>query len=112
MPDDRLEAYDTLVQLARRKTGNIPPELLASHVVDIYREADWSVLRAAMEAMLRRVDTARNDELRVASHPAGGSPFGSYRTRRRRAAARTSLPNGAPVPGAPPGQLRLSRFPA
>jgi hypothetical protein len=57
-PDQR-EAFDTLLQMARRRTGRVPPELLAGHVVAIYREADWPVKRAATEALLRRFDFAR-----------------------------------------------------
>jgi len=96
------EAYDTLLQMARRRTGRVPPELLAGHVVEIYREADWPVKRAAMEALLRRFGFARRDVLRVAARPARGAPLGQYRTRPRRAGARpyrTLLRSLAPLDG-------------
>ncbi len=102
-PDaDQREAYDTLLHLARRRTGRIPPGLLAGHVVDVYREADWPVKRAAMEALLRRFDFARKDALCLAAAPARGKPLGLYRTRPRRGSARpyrTVLRSLAPLEG-------------
>ena len=98
---DQREAYETLLQMATRRTGRIPPALLAGHVVDVYREADWPVKRAAMEALLRRLDFARKDALRVAAGPKG-RPLGLYRTRPRRGTARpyrTSLRSLAPLEG-------------
>ncbi len=65
------EAYRTLLDLAYKKTGAIPPELLARHVLAIYDGSDWPVRRAAMEAALRRSEFARKDGLRVATRPAG-----------------------------------------
>jgi len=87
-PADESEAYRTLLQLARRKTGRIPPELLAAHVLAVYPEADWPVLRAALEALLRRIGFARRDGLRVAARPPRGVVFGLYRTRPRRGGVR------------------------
>jgi len=85
---EQREAYDALLHMARRKTGRIPPALLVRHVIDTYREADWPVKRAAMEALLRRFDFARRDGLRVAAAPTEGGPLGLYRTRPRRGSAR------------------------
>ena len=82
------EAYRTLLDLAYKKTGAIPPELLARHVLAIYDGSDWPVRRAAMEAALRRSEFARKDGLRVATRPAGRQPFGIYTTRRSREQAR------------------------
>jgi hypothetical protein len=99
---DRREAYDTLLQMARRRTGRIPPELLAGHVVGTYREADWPVLRAAMEALLRRFDFARKDALRLAAAPPRAEPLGLYRTGARKGSARpyrTVLRSLAPLEG-------------
>ncbi len=102
-PDaDQREAYDTLLHMARRKTGRIPPGLLAGHVVEVYREADWPVKRAAMEALLRRFDFARKDALCLAAAPARGKPLGPYRTRPRQGSARpyrTVLRSLAPLEG-------------
>jgi len=99
---EQQEAYDTLLHMARRGTGRIPPALLAGHVVDVYSEAEWPVKRAAMEAVLRRFDFARRDALRVAAAPARGGPLGLYRTRPRRGSARpyrTMLRSLAPLEG-------------
>jgi hypothetical protein len=82
------EALATLQHLAHKKTGRVPAELLARHVLRIYADAEWPVQRAALEAVLRRFDFARQDGLRVAGRPSGGSPFGLYRTGRRRGRAR------------------------
>jgi superfamily II DNA or RNA helicase len=85
---DQREACETLLHMARRRTGRIPPELLAGHVIDLYAEADWPVKRAAMEALLRRFDFARRDALRLAGRPARGRALGLYRTRARAGSAR------------------------
>jgi hypothetical protein len=82
------EAYRELVGMAGRRTGSIPPELLAHHVLEVTRGADWPVRRAAMEALLRRIAFARRDELRVSSTPAGRAVLGIYETRRRRSTVR------------------------
>jgi len=100
-PDQR-EAYDALLQMARRRTGRIPPGLLAAHVVEVYREADWHVKRAAMEALVRRFEFARKHALRVAAGPAKGRPLGLYRTQPRNGSARpyrTVLRSLAPLEG-------------
>ena len=96
------EAYDALLQMARRRTGRVPPELLANHVVEICREADWPVKHAAMEALLRRFGFARKDALRVASRPEKGAALGLYQTRPRRSSVRpyqTLLRSLAPLEG-------------
>jgi len=82
------EAYDQLIALARRKVGSVPPELVAAHVIEIYRDAPWAVKRAALEALLRRFAFARQDGLRVGERPPGAKPFGAYRTRTGRRALR------------------------
>lgn len=85
---DGLEAHRALLDLAHGKTRRIPCELLATHVLHVYRDADWPVQRAAMEALLRRVAFAERDGLRVAERPAGGAVLGAYSTRRAREASR------------------------
>ncbi|TDJ67090.1 MAG: hypothetical protein E2O39_15285, partial [Planctomycetota bacterium] len=84
---EQAEAFAELTALAHRKSGKIPPELLARHVLATYGAAEWPVQRAAMEALLRRLGFAKRDRLRVAERPEGG-PFGLYRTRRPRTEAR------------------------
>src|SRR3989304_586148 len=77
-PIEAREAFETLVHLARGKTGRIPPELLARHVIVCYAEADWPVQRAALEALLRRIEFGRHDGLRVTGRPGPRAVLGSY----------------------------------
>jgi superfamily II DNA or RNA helicase len=80
------EAFSVLHDLARGKTGPIPPDLLARHVLSVAADAGWPVQRAAMEAILRRVTAAKQDRLSVASAPRGRR--GHYTTRREDARER------------------------
>lgn len=57
------EAYQTLLALAQRRTGRVPPELIARHILSMTRGADWPVQRDAHEAMLRRLAFGRADQL-------------------------------------------------
>jgi len=80
---DRLtesEAFHALLLMAERRTGRIPAEFIVRHVRSVTANASWPVQRGAMEAVLRRITSARQDGLAVASSPAGG--FGMYTTRR------------------------------
>lgn len=100
--EEQREAYETLLGMARRKVGRIPPELLAAHVVDVYRDADWPVKRGALEALLRRFDSARKEDLRVAARPEAGAALGLYRTRPHRGKVRpyhSVLRSVAPLEG-------------
>ncbi|HEY3352327.1 MAG TPA: DEAD/DEAH box helicase [Polyangia bacterium] len=83
VPTTELEAFEVLRGLARRKAGAIPEEALARHVLAVTTGADWPVVRAAMEALLRRATFARQDGLRVVTRPAGKDPLGLYVTGRR-----------------------------
>jgi len=76
------EAFRVLLGLARNKARSIPPEVLVRQVLETHRAADWPVHLAAMEALLRRAESARREALRVCSKPPGGEPFGLYETRR------------------------------
>jgi hypothetical protein len=79
--NDDTEGARVLRSLAHRKTGRIPIELLVRHVIAITTSADWPVRRAAMEALVRRLEFAQRDRLRVASRPAGRRFLGTYTTR-------------------------------
>jgi hypothetical protein len=68
-PIEAREAFETLVHLAQRRVGRIPPDLLARHVLECYADADWPVQRAALEALLRRIEFAHRDGLRVTARP-------------------------------------------
>ncbi|MEN8183683.1 MAG: DEAD/DEAH box helicase [Myxococcota bacterium] len=96
------EAYRTLLGLAHKRTGAIPEDLLVRHVLEVTQAADWPVQRAALAALLRRLEFAYRDELRVSSRPSAGHPFGIYRTRRPRSPERpyeTLLENLDPLRG-------------
>ena len=79
--EDLAETHAALLEIAGRKTGAIPAELLVRHVIGLDPAADWPVRKAAMEAVLRRIGFARRDGLRVAARPKGGGPFGIWETR-------------------------------
>ncbi len=87
--DADTEGARVLRSLAHRKTGRIPVDLVVRHVIAVTADADWPVRRAAMEALLRRLDFAERDRLHVASRPPEGRLLGSYTTRSR---ARGSRP--------------------
>jgi len=91
-----------LCSLAEGQSGAIPAETLAGLAMSVTEGADWPVRRAALEAGLRRVASCASDELRVASRPSKGEPFGAYRTRRRGGRPRphtTVLESAAPLRG-------------
>ncbi len=68
--------------LAGRRTLPISAELLAEHALALPGGWDWPVRRAAFEAILRRLSSARAQELTVVKSPRVG-PFGDYTLRSR-----------------------------
>ena len=82
------EAYSVLLSLAQRRTLHIPAEYLVRYVLTLHAETDWPVRRAALEAVLRRVASARREDLRVEKRPPKGEVRGLYRTRRRNGTSR------------------------
>lgn len=74
-PDD--EAFEALNQLAGRRTLPIPAELLVRHVLALPGPWDWPVRRAALDALLRRLASARAQEIVVVEGPRRG-PYGRY----------------------------------
>jgi hypothetical protein len=76
------EAYQMLLARAQRRTGRLPPELIARHVLSVTRGADWPVQRDALEALLRRIAFGRADRLEIVARPAKGRRLGLYATRR------------------------------
>lgn len=76
-PPGASEAIETLVALAGRKTLPIPALMLAEHTMSLPGPWDWPVRRAAFEAILRRLASAKAQELSVCDRPSRG-PFGSY----------------------------------
>jgi superfamily II DNA or RNA helicase len=86
--DEETEAWRVCMGWTEGTTGAIPARLLVTHVLQITPEADFSVRRAALEAVSRRLAFRHRDELRVAQRPPGREPFGLYATRKPRSAAR------------------------
>ena len=77
------EALATLMDQVGRKSGKIPAEKLALHVLRIVPAEEWPVRVAAMDALLRRLEFAHRDELRIESRPELGKWLGPYGTRRK-----------------------------
>ncbi len=76
-PENDAEAYETLLQIAGRRTLHIPADLLARCVLALPGEWDWPVRRAALEAILRRIASIRAQEIAVVEGPPAG-PWGRY----------------------------------
>jgi superfamily II DNA or RNA helicase len=74
------ETRHVLTGLARGLFGELSPALIADHLAEVTRDADWAVRRAALQALARRYRFAARDELRVCDRPAGGALLGSYGT--------------------------------
>ncbi len=88
VPGDR-EAREALLQIAGRRTLPIPAEMIVDHVLGLAGDWDWPVRRAALEAVLRRLASARAQEIVVIDGPRRGS-WGRHRL--GRAAADAGLP--------------------
>jgi hypothetical protein len=81
--DAESEAFGVLVGRIGRKGGAIPAEALARHVLDLVPASEWPVRVEAADALLRRLESARKDELSIDARPAGGKTLGLYATRRK-----------------------------
>ncbi len=88
IPLEETEAFATLVGRVGRNASNIPAEVLARHVMQIVPAHEWPVRVEAMDALLRRLESGRKDELRIDSRPENGKLLGHYGTRRRGSEAR------------------------
>ena len=93
MPDltvapEASEAYQTLLAHVGRKSPTIPAALLVRHVLALVPAGEWPTRVAAMDALLRRLESARREELRIESRPEGRRLLGLYATRRRGSAVR------------------------
>jgi hypothetical protein len=65
-----LEALDVLTDEADGRSGNIPPGLLAAHAIRVTSGGDFPVQKAALDALLRRLSSARAQEgLLIRSRP-------------------------------------------
>lgn len=78
--DESSETFARLLDMAHGRTGPIPPEVLARHILSVTVGADWAVRRAAMAALLRRLRNSLGDKL---VDDTGGGYLGLRRTRRK-----------------------------
>ncbi len=85
---EETEAYATLVARVGRSSPKIPAEILARHILETVPAQEWPVRVEAMDALLRRLESGRKDELRIESRPEGDKLLGLYATRRRGSEAR------------------------
>jgi superfamily II DNA or RNA helicase len=79
---EETEAYQELMTRVGRRTGNIPADLIVRHVLACVPPHEWPTRVEATDAVLRRLEAARKDSLRVESRPADGRHLGLYVTRR------------------------------
>ena len=82
VPVAETEAFQELLSRLGRKAGKIPPELMVRHVLACVPAQEWPTRVEAMEAVLRRLESIRRDNLRVEARPAEGRLLGLYVTRR------------------------------
>src|SRR5438874_987507 len=88
LADQETEAYRALLGQLGRRTSSIPPEALVRHVMETVPAHEWPVRVEALEALWRRLDSGRKDELRIETRPEEGRVLGVYATRRRGSEAR------------------------
>ena len=77
----RTEASETLTGQARGRFGHIKPQRIADHILQQMPDADWPVLRAALDALARRYSFARRDGLSLTTGLKRGAAAGTFRTR-------------------------------
>jgi superfamily II DNA or RNA helicase len=79
-PQNTSEARNAMVLWAGRRTRPLPAEFLADHVLSLIGPWDWTVRRAAFEALCRRLSTARTQGIKVVRSPARvpNKPWGLY----------------------------------
>ncbi|MGE3821130.1 MAG: SWIM zinc finger family protein, partial [Isosphaeraceae bacterium] len=87
-PLETTEAYLELRAQIGRKSPELPPDLLVRHVLDLVPASEWPTRVAALDAILRRQESARRERLRVVDKPEGGRMLGLYTTKRRGASVR------------------------
>ena len=75
------ETRSALIEGARRRFGEVPPELLVDHVLRSSGGSDFAVREAAVESLERRWTFAQRDGLVIATRPEG-CVLGAYTTTR------------------------------
>jgi superfamily II DNA or RNA helicase len=88
VPVAETEAYQELMTRSGRRTGKIPADLMVRHVLACVPPHEWPTRVEALDAVLRRLEAARKDSLRVEARPAEGRHLGVYVTRRPGAGSR------------------------
>ncbi|OJW09062.1 MAG: hypothetical protein BGO49_07815 [Planctomycetales bacterium 71-10] len=81
--DRELEAFQALRDQVGNKAKPIPADLLVGHVLAIVPAEEWPVRSDAIDALMRRLDSARKEELQVRARPGGGRALGLYATGRK-----------------------------
>jgi superfamily II DNA or RNA helicase len=79
---EETEAYQVLMSRVGKRTGKIPPEILVLHVLNCVPAHEWPTRVEAMDAVLRRLEAAKRDKLRLEARPESGKVLGAYATRR------------------------------
>ncbi len=82
VPVEQSDAFKELLSRIGRKSGEIPPELMVHHVLGCVPPHEWPTRVDAMDALIRRLESVRRENLRVEARPAGGRLLGLYVTRR------------------------------
>ena len=62
---EETEAYHTLMARVGKRAGKIPPEVLVLHVLSCVPAHEWPTRVEAMDAVLRRLEAAKRDKLRL-----------------------------------------------
>ena len=101
---DTSEAFAELQAHVGRKSTKIPVRLLVRHVLECVPAEEWPTRVAAMDALIRRLDFAHRDELRIDSRPDGQRMLGTYVTRRK--GTSSARPYQTAVHGVDPIQAR------
>jgi hypothetical protein len=71
-----------------RKSPKIPADVLVRHVLRFVSAHEWPARVETRDALLRRLESAKKDGLRIGARPEDGSRLGYYATRRRNSGVR------------------------
>jgi hypothetical protein len=77
------ETRAVLQELAHRKSGKLPPEVLVEQVLAVTTDTDWPTRRAALDALVRRLGFAARDDLAIVARPTDNRVLGRYQLARR-----------------------------
>src|SRR5262249_53488754 len=88
VPVAETEAVGALMDRLGGKENKVSGELLVRHVMGVVPAYEWPVRVEALDAVLRRQESARKDELRLEGRPEAGRVLGVYATRRKSSNAR------------------------